>query len=87
MSIQIALPADVNEIDHTGFVWTYLDQAPDASLVIPGGLIVAGDAEDPVMARVVDIVEGASTRKIVHLDVLGLADEFIEALELAGQHA
>ncbi|HWL43833.1 MAG TPA: hypothetical protein VNQ73_12880 [Ilumatobacter sp.] len=85
MSIQIALPADVNQVDHTGFVWAYLDQATDTALVVPGSLIVAGDDEDPVMARVINIVDGASTRKIVHLDVLGLADEFIEALELAEQ--
>lgn len=87
MSIEIALPADVNQLDHTGLVWAYLDQAIDAALVVPGALIVAGDAEDPVMARVVDIVEGASVRKIVHLDVLGLADEFIAAHGPAGQRA
>jgi hypothetical protein len=46
-------------------------------------LIVAGDSDDPFLARVVDIVDGNSGRRIVHLDVLGVPDQVIDELRHA----
>lgn len=66
---KVGLPADVHQIDATGHVWTYLDEAPDPQSIVPGEIIVAGDETDPFVARVVDIVPGTSGRPIVHLDV------------------
>jgi hypothetical protein len=43
-------------------------------------LIVAGDSEDPFLARVVDIVEGNSGRRFVHFDVVGVPDQVIDEL-------
>ncbi|MEI2704524.1 MAG: hypothetical protein V9E89_04495 [Ilumatobacteraceae bacterium] len=46
--------------------------------------MVAGDDDHPVVAEVIDIVEGPFGRKVVHLDVLGPAEVFAEALATAG---
>jgi hypothetical protein len=43
-------------------------------------LIVAGDAEEPFLARVVDIVSGPDGRQIVHIDVVGVPEQAIEEL-------
>lgn len=67
---KVALPADVHQIDATGHVWTYLDEAADPQSIVPGEIIVAGDDADPFLARVVDIVPGRSGYPIVHLEVL-----------------
>lgn len=82
-AVVITLPADVQHIDETGFVWAFLDGAPEAARVYPGALIVAGDAEEPFLARVVDIVAGPGARSIVHLDVVGIPDQLIDELRHA----
>lgn len=83
MTARVTLPADVQQIDATGYVWTFLDGAEDPERVVVGDVIVAGDPEDPVLARVVDIVVGNSGRAIVHLDVIGLPDKLIAELDRA----
>lgn len=76
----VALPADVMQVDGTGYVWTFLDRATDPAAVVPGEIIVAGDEEEPFRARVVDIVAGPGGRQIVHLDVVGAANAPAEEL-------
>jgi hypothetical protein len=83
MTTRVTLPADVHQIDATGFVWTFLDEADDPARVAIGGVIVAGDSEDPFLARVVDIVEGNSGHSIVHLEVIGVPDQLIDELRHA----
>ena len=83
MTTRVSLPADVHQINATSFVWTFLDEADDPSRVVVGGVIVAGDGEDPFLARVVDIVEGGSGRRIVHLEVIGVPDQVIDELRHA----
>lgn len=80
----MTLPADVHQIDATGHVWTFLDEADDRDRVVPGNVIVAGDTDDPFLARVVDIVPGSSGRAIVHLEAVAAPDEIIGALRDAG---
>lgn len=72
--------ADVFQIDQTGYVWTFLDHAVEPERVVQGTLIVAGDAEEPFLARVVDIVGGPDGRQIVHIDVVGVPEQLIEEL-------
>jgi hypothetical protein len=72
--ITVTLPADVQQIDQTNFVWAFLDAAPEPDRVTPGALIVA---------RVVDIVAGPNGRSIVHLDVVGVPDQAIDELRHA----
>lgn len=83
MTVRVTLPADVHQIDQTGFVWTFLDEAEDPTRVVVDAVIVAGEAEDPFLARVVDIVAGNSGRDIVHLEVVGVPDQVIDELRHA----
>ncbi len=82
-AVVVTLPADVQQIDQTGFVWAFLDSAVAPGRVQVGSLIVAGDVEEPFLARVVDIVDGPGGRRIVHLDVVGLPDQAIDELRHA----
>lgn len=70
----VALPADVLQVDATGYVWTFLDRALEPDKVWAGRIIVAGDEDEPFSARVIDVVDGPGGRQIVHLDVIGLLD-------------
>ncbi len=81
--IAVTLPADVQQIDQTGYVWAFLDEAAEPDRVQPGALIVAGDPVEPFMARVVDIVAGPADRRIVHLDVVGIPEQAIDELRHA----
>ncbi len=82
-SVRISLPADVNQVDDTGYVWAFADTAAERDRIHPDALIVAGDEVEPFLARVVDIVTAPSGREIVHLDVIGVPDEAIEELRHA----
>lgn len=82
-SVAVTLPADVQQIDQTGYVWSFLDDAAKPERVQPGALIVAGDPVEPFLARVVDLVEGPNGRTIVHLDVVGIPDQAIDELRHA----
>jgi len=68
-TVTVTLPADVQQLDATGYVWAFLDTAAEPDRVRPGARIVAGDADEPFLARVVDVVDGPGGRSIVHLDV------------------
>jgi hypothetical protein len=70
---RVRLPADVAQVDETGYVWTFLDRAAEPGQVVPGELLVAGDEEEPFTARVIDVVIGPGGRRIVHLEVVGVA--------------
>lgn len=83
MSFNVTIPADVQQIDQTGWVWTFLDEAAEPARVVVDAVIIAGDSEDPFLARVIDIVNGSSGRKIVHLDVLGIPEQIVEELRHA----
>jgi hypothetical protein len=78
--VDVALPADVNMTDDSGYVWSVLEEAEDPERVKVGHVIVAGDHDEPFLARVVDIVDGADGTHIVHLDVLGVPDQLVDEL-------
>ncbi len=42
--VVVTLPADVQQIDQTGFVWAFLDEATAPERVIEGALVVSGDS-------------------------------------------
>jgi hypothetical protein len=79
--VVVTLPADVNQVDETGFVWAFLSDSAEPGRVSPGSIIVAGDSEEPFLASVVDGPDGDS---IVHLDVLGVPDQTIDELRHVG---
>lgn len=79
MAISIDIPADLNGEDETGMVWTFLDEAAQPELIVPGAIVVAGDEHAPAVAEVVDIV-AKPAGSIVHLRILpGLVEDY-EAL-------
>ncbi|HWL45415.1 MAG TPA: hypothetical protein VNQ73_20905 [Ilumatobacter sp.] len=82
--MNVTIKADVQSIDETGYVWTYLSDASEPERIAAGAVVIAGDDDGPVMARVVDIVAGPGNDQIVHLTVLGIPDEFIDELRRAG---
>ena len=68
-AVRIDIPCDVHQIDETGYVWTFLDNAREPSVITPGAIVTSADEEDPVLARVIGHVpEGRGT--IVHLEIL-----------------
>jgi hypothetical protein len=75
--IAVDIRADLNAEDQTGYVWAFLDESRDASLITPGALVVAGDEDAPAVAVVVDLVDHPNGT-IVHLDVLpGALDSYL----------
>lgn len=53
--MRIDLFVDLNTEDETGLPWTYLDQAPDQSVIVPGRKIVVGAGSAVAVAEVVDV--------------------------------
>jgi hypothetical protein len=68
-AVAVDITCDLMDEDETGFVWTFLDEARDPSLIEPGAIVVAGDSEAPAVAEVVDVVDKPAG-KVVHLRVL-----------------
>ncbi|SDO34656.1 hypothetical protein SAMN05660199_01766 [Klenkia soli] len=66
--VVVDLPLDVQSMDETGQPWNFLDEARDPSLIVPGAVIVAGDEDEPVLGRVIDVV---GDDQVVHVEVLG----------------
>ncbi len=81
--VLVSLPADVNQVDDSGYVWAFLDEAKEPDRIRTGAVIVAGDETEPFLARVVEQNDGPGGRQIVHLDVLGVPDEVVEELRHA----
>jgi len=77
--ITVDITADLNDEDETGFVWTFVDEARDPSLIRPGAIVVAGDADTPAVAQVVDLVDRPAGT-VVHLRLLPGVIEDYEAL-------
>jgi hypothetical protein len=67
--ITVDIAADLNDEDETGFVWTFLDEARDPTIIVPNAMVVAGDFEAPAVVEVIDIVRKAAG-DIVHLRIL-----------------
>lgn len=81
--VLIDIPCDVQQIDETGFVWTFLDEARDPSLITEGAIVIAADEVDPVIARVVSLTPEANGT-VVRLEILpGDPMEYVEALARA----
>lgn len=83
IAVQIDIPCDVQQVDQTGYVWTFLDEAHDPSLILEGAIVVAADEVDPVLARVVSLTRRPNGT-IVHLEILpGDPAEYADALSRA----
>lgn len=81
--VVVTLPADAQQVDETDYVWTFLHESEAPERVWPGALIVAGDPDEPFIARVIDLVD-KPVGTIVHLEVVGVPDQLIDELRHAG---
>jgi hypothetical protein len=52
----VDITAHLNDEDDTGFVWTFLDEAHDPAVIVPGAIVVAGTPDAPAVAEVIDLV-------------------------------
>ena len=72
---RVDITADLNDEDHTGYLWTFLDEARDPAQITPGALVVAGDEDAAAVCQVIDLVP-AGDGTIVHLRPPGLVDDY-----------
>lgn len=77
--VSVDISCDLMDEDETGYVWTFLREARDPSLIEPGAIVVVGDSDAPAVAEVVEIVKRPAG-EVVHLRVLPGAIEDYEAL-------
>jgi hypothetical protein len=68
-SVRVDIPCDPTQIDHTGLPWTFLDEAAHLERIVEGAIVITGDAEDPMFARVASLTERPTGVK-VHLEIL-----------------
>jgi hypothetical protein len=63
--------------DESGYVWTFLREARDPSLIEPGAIVAVGDEDAPAVAEVVEIVAKPAGR-VVHLRLLpGVIEDYL----------
>jgi hypothetical protein len=78
---RVDITADLNDEDHTGYVWTFLDEARDPSRIIPGAIVIAGGEETAAVCRVIGLAP-AGDGVIVHLRLLpGLVEDYQALVE------
>lgn len=64
--------------------WTFLDEAVDPSLIVPGEVVIAGSPLTPAVCEVVDLVDQA-IGTVVHLRILpGTIDQYRRLLSRVG---
>lgn len=81
--VTVDITCDLMDEDETGYVWTFLTEARDPSLIEAGAIVVAGDEDAPAIAEVIDIVE-KPTGKVVHLRILpGVIEDYAALLNRA----
>ncbi len=81
---RIDITADLNSGDETGFVWTFLDEAEDPSIIRRGEVVVGGSALTPAVCEVIDVVD-KPVGTIVHLRVLpGTIEQYRQLLDRVG---
>lgn len=80
---QADLEVDFANEDQTGLIWSWLDDARDAAVVLPGAVVILRDGEDFSMGQVVDLVT-QDHGTLVHLRLLpGAVEDYHAALERA----
>ena len=77
VTYNVDIEAYLLDVDETGYVWTYLDDARDPSVIVPGAVVVAGDDYAAAVCRVVDLIECAD-HTLVHLEPLpGSVEQYV----------
>lgn len=82
-NVLVDIPCDVQQVDETGFVWAFLEEARNPSLITEGAIVIVADEVDPVVARVVSLTPEARGT-VVRLEILpGEPLEYADALARA----
>jgi hypothetical protein len=74
----VDITADLNDRDDTGFVWTFLDEARDPSLIVPGAIVLAGDDDEPAVAQVVELADEPAGRIVRLRPLPGSVEDYAE---------
>lgn len=78
-TVVVDLEVDFHNEDKTGYLWTWLSEARDPSIITPDRIVVVGDDDALAMARIVDLIPHEHGT-IVHVDVLpGTVDDYLAA--------
>ncbi len=81
---RVDISADLNDDDGSGYLWTFLDDARDPSLVKAGAVLVAGGQDTAAMCEVTRLESADDGSTIVHLRVLpGTVEDYLGAAERA----
>jgi hypothetical protein len=56
-TLPLDLFVDLNSIDETGLPWSFLDEAPDPAIIVPGAFILVGAGSVRAVAQVIDITD------------------------------
>ncbi len=79
----IDISCDLHDRDETGYVWAYLDEARNPSLIVPGAIVIAGEPDAPAVVEVVDLAE-TPTGTLVHLRPLpGALEDYLQLAQRA----
>lgn len=78
-TVVVDLEVDFHNEDETGYLWTWLSEARDPSIITPDRIVIVGDDEALAMARIIDLITHEHDT-IVHVDVLpGTVDDYLAA--------
>ena len=78
--IEVDIPCDPTQIDETGDPWAFLDEAKHPDRIAAGAIVITGDAQDPVFARVRSLTTKSNGTR-VHLEILpGDPLDYIDAM-------
>ncbi len=81
--VTVDITCDLMDEDETGHIWTFLREARDPRLIVPGAIVVAGDEDAYAVTEVIDTVDKPAGR-IVCLRLLpGTLEDYVVALERA----
>ena len=82
-AVVVDLEVDFHNEDETGYLWTWLSEARDPSMIAPERIVVVGDDDAIAMARVVDLI-ARENGTIVHVEVLpGTVADYFDAVARA----
>lgn len=84
MPAELDIPCDVQGRDREGRLWAFLDEAAHPESVVVGQLVVTGDEADPVVARVLDVVERPGGTKVTMEPASHTADHSATVSRRAG---
>ena len=62
-TLPLDLFVDLNSMDETGLPWSFLDEATDPELIVPGAYVIVGAGSVRAVAQVVDITSAG----VVHV--------------------